>query len=130
MPPDWEHIQQCLGWKPQEICKKTMEATTQYARHKERLPMREHYKARDPQLNVKRLNKVFAMDTFFASTKALGGYTCAQIFTGKSSMLTECFPMRRESHLAETLQDFIRKWGAPHSLLSDNAKSEMSHAVQ
>jgi len=37
--------------------------------------------------------------------------------------------MNSENQMGETLQDFIRKWGAPHSLLSDNAKSEIGKTV-
>ncbi len=128
--PDWDHLQKCLGFKPMEICEKTMKATTQLAKNHLRLPLREHYKSRFPGLNVKRLNETFATDTFFSSEKALGGYTCAQIFVGKSSYLTEVFAMHRESSMSDTLSDFIRKWGAPYALLSDNAKSETSKAVK
>ena len=45
-------------------------------------------------------------------------------------MLTEAFGMKTENEMKDTLQDFIRKWGAPHSLLSDNAQSEIGHAVK
>ncbi len=128
--PDWERIQQCLGYKPIDLCKKTMDATTQYARGHVELPMRDHYRSRYPALNCKRLNEIFATDTFFSSEKALGGFTCAQIFVGKSSYLTEVFGMQKESSMSDTLNDFIRKWGAPYALLSDNAKSELSNAVK
>ena len=90
----------------------------------------DHYKARFPALNCKRLNEIFAMDTFFTSSKALGGYMCAQLYLGKTSMLTEGFGMKTENKMKDTLQDLIRKWGAPHSLLSDNAKAEVSQAVK
>ena len=92
--------------------------------------MREHYKSRFPALNVKRLNETVAMDTFFASVKAIGGYTCCQLFVGKKSHIVECFPLTSESYLSESVQDFIRKWGAPNCLFSDNAKSEIGRAVK
>ena len=38
--------------------------------------------------------------------------------------------MVKKSHMADSIQDFIKKWEAPHSLLSDNVKTEMSHTVQ
>ena len=53
------------------------------------------------------------MDTFFALSKALGGYTCAQLYVGKTSMLTEAFGMKSENEMKDTLQDFNRKWAAP-----------------
>ena len=80
---DQEHIQRCLGYKPKDICQKTLNATTQFARQNEQVTLKEHYKARFPALNVRRINEIFATDTFFASEKAIGGYTCAQIFVGK-----------------------------------------------
>ena len=67
---DWTHIRRCLGFKPQDICEKTLKATTQCAKNSARLPLRDHFKARSPTLNVRRLNENYATDTFFASVKA------------------------------------------------------------
>ena len=67
---DWDHIQKCLAWKPLDVCEHTLKATTQYAKNQLRLPLRDHFKARFPALNVRRLNETFATDTFFASCKA------------------------------------------------------------
>ncbi len=127
---DIDKIKPCLGWKPMEVIEKTLQSTTQYAKNNLRLPMRQHFKARNRGLYVKRLRETFATDTFFSSEKALNGETCAQIYVGKKSHLTEVFGMTTESQMAETLQDFIRKWGAPDALLSDNAKSEISKNVK
>ena len=38
--------------------------------------------------------------------------------------------MSTESQMGDTFQDFIRKWGAPDILLSDNAKAETSQHVK
>src|SRR5215210_256288 len=73
--------------------------------------------------------EVYATDAFFSSDKALGGYTCAQLYVGKTSTFTEIYGMKQENQMADTLQDFIRQWGAPSRLLSDNAKSETSKVV-
>jgi hypothetical protein len=127
--PDMEHIQRCLGWKPLDVIQKTLEATTQMANNTLRLPLRQHYKSRFPALNCRRLREVFATDTFFSSEKALGGATCAQIYVGKTSHLTVVFAMKTESQMADTLQDFIRQWGAPNGLLSDNSKTQTGAAV-
>ncbi|HEY9706867.1 MAG TPA: hypothetical protein V6D48_01550 [Oculatellaceae cyanobacterium] len=102
-----EHIQCCLGWKPIDVIKKTLENTTQLAQNLVRLPMRMHYKPRFPALNVRRLRETFATDTFFSSEKALGGFICAQLFVGKSSTFTEIYGMKDKSQMPETLQDFI-----------------------
>ena len=128
--PDWDHIQRCLGWKPLDVIKRTLQATTQHAQNVVRLPMRMHYKSRFPALNVKRLREVFATDTFFSSEKALGGYTCAQIYVGKTSTFTVIYGMKSENQMVETFQDFIRQYGAPTGLFSDNAKSKTGKAIK
>ena len=76
-PLDMEHLRRCLGWKPVDVIENTIKATTQMAENHVRLPMRMHFKSRSPALNVRRLNEVFATDTFFSSEKALGGFTMA-----------------------------------------------------
>ena len=70
------------------------------------------------------LNKEFAMDTFFGSTQALHGYTCAQLFIGKTSRYMKVYPLCQESHGVEALKDFICDVGIPWCLRSDNAKME------
>ena len=125
-----EQVQRCLGWKPIEVIKKTLEATTQLAQNHVRLPMRMHFKSRFSALNVRRLRVTFATDTFFSSEKALGGYTCAQLYVGKSSNFTEVYGMKRTEQMTETLQDFIRQWGAPSGLFSDSAILETSKVVK
>ena len=46
------------------------------------------------------------------------------------SHLTEAIPMNAKSEFPEAFQDFIRKWGAPEELISDNAKEQISLKVQ
>lgn len=128
--PDMAQLKRCLGWKPDEVIKKTLENTTQYAENIVRLPMRMHFKSRFPALNVKRLRETFATDTFFSSEKALGGYTCAQLYVGKESTFTEIYGMKSKNQMPETLQDFIRQWGAPSGLMSDSAKVETSKQIK
>ncbi|MEM1008261.1 MAG: hypothetical protein AAGJ35_04595, partial [Myxococcota bacterium] len=121
-----EDIQHLLGWIPTETVRKTIEATTQLAKNYLRLPMRRHFKSREPALNWARLAKTYATDTFFAETKAIGGATCAQIFVGTKSMFTKCYGMKRETEAPTTLEDFVRKVGAPFSVRNDNAKAQTS----
>ena len=95
--------------------------------------MRRHFKPRNCATFVKRLRETICticFDTFFSSQKARGGILCAQLYVGKKSGLTEVFGMTTESYFTETLQDFIRKWGAPDILMSDNARSETSKTVK
>ena len=128
--PAIDQLRPCLGWKPKDVIEKTLASTTQYVKNSLRLPMRQHFKARNRALFVQRLRETVATDTFFASEPALGGETCAQIYVGKKSHLTEVYGMTTESQMYKTLQDFIRKWGAPDALMSDNAKTQISQNVK
>ena len=64
----------------------------------------------------------------FASKKSIEGYTCAQLFVGKSSKYTAVYGMRSEDQGTEALQDFIRDVGAPYNIHSDNSKMQTSNA--
>ena len=129
-PPNWDHARSCLLWKSLDVVKKTFEATTQFVKSvPTRLPMCKHFKSRFPALKVWCLREVFATDTFFSSEPALGGITCVQLYTGKTSTFTQVFGMTTENQMPETLQDFIRKWGAPTGLFSDNSKTQTGREV-
>jgi transposase InsO family protein len=134
--PKFEALRPNFGWISVERLKKTLAATTQYARAIGRIPFRMHYKTRFPAANVRRFNDDVATDTFFADTPAIddgirghGGCMMAQIFCGKKTQLTAAYPMKSESEMPATLQEFIRKEGAPNLLFSDNAKVQIGAAV-
>ena len=67
------------------------------------------------------------MDTFFGETKAIGGATCAQIYIGTTSTYTQCYGIREEREAPRTLEDFVRKIGAPKAIRRDNAKVQTSN---
>ena len=54
----------------------------------------------------------------------------AQIFVGKTSLLTEIIGIQQESKFPEALKAFIVKWGMPDALLSHNTQVEILEAVQ
>ncbi|MGH7974356.1 MAG: reverse transcriptase domain-containing protein [bacterium] len=113
-----------------EVIKATLAATTQYARDvAARLPQREHYKPRFRGLNCSRLHETVATDTLFSSIPALTGERCAQLYVGKTSTFTQLYGMHAESQMPSTLQDFIRQWGAPDQLLSDNSLAQTQKSV-
>ena len=87
-----------LGWIPESRVKSTIENTSALAKLDTRLPLRRHLKSRYPQLkfNRKRLPETYCTDTMFASKKSIEGYTCAQLFVGKSSKYTAVYGMRLE----------------------------------
>ena len=99
--------------------------------------MRKHFKTHFPAANVNRLDETVATDTFFADTPAHddgimghGGATMVQLYVGKTSQHTQVFPMQTEGQMAGTLEDYIRKVGAPNVLFSDNAKAQIGAKVR
>jgi Reverse transcriptase (RNA-dependent DNA polymerase) len=131
-----QQLQPNFGFVPVERIRHTLDHTTQLARLDTRLPLRKHFKSRFPAANVSRLNETYATDTFFSDTPALddgiyghGGATMTQIFCGCSSQFTAGYPMKTDGEMASTLEDFIRTYGAPKSLFSDNAKAQIGKAV-
>ena len=134
--PNLEALRPNFGWLPIERIKKTIQATTQFARNAPRYPFRKHYRTRWPAANVDRWNEDVATDTFFSDTPAhddgiLGhsGCTMAQIYAGKRSSKCVAYGMRSESQMPNTLEDLIRKHGAPNCLFSDNAKVQIGKRV-
>ena len=122
-------IQAKLGWMPIEVVEKTVQCTTQLAKNYFRLPLRQHYKSRFPQLNKNRLREIYCTDTFFSSVPALKtNSTCMQIFVGRESMYTKVYPMTSESEGPTMLETFIADVGAPYTMKSDNAQMETSRA--
>ena len=129
-PVDYDRARECLLYKPLSRVKATFDNTTQFAKNVVRLPMRKHFAARSPALNVRRLHEPYATDTFFSSDTAREGFTMVQLYTGKTSLHTQIYGMRQKSQMVETLKDFTREIGAPSGLLSDNAPEEIQEKVQ
>ena len=125
----YEEMRPKLGWMPVDVIEKTFEHTTQLAKRVEtREVFRKHLKSRFPELNRRRLRETYATDTFFSSVPALGGATCMQLYVGLTSKFIATYAMKTESEGAETLSDFVRDYGAPYHIRSDNAKMETGHA--
>eukprot|EP00957_Ditylum_brightwellii_P168975 12861887-Ditylum_brightwellii.AAC.1 len=62
--------------------------------------------------------------------KAHNGSTCAQLYCGRKSLLTNIFGMKTESQMPNALMDFIRKWGAMKGLFSDYTNAQTSLAIK
>ena len=71
MEPGYEKVQDCLGFAPIVVIKKTFAKTTQYARNIVRLPFHTHLKSRFPALNVRRRNEPVATDTVWVDEPAI-----------------------------------------------------------
>ena len=127
---DYEKISPYFGFRPKRIIQETLRNTTQLAKSVIRQPMRRHLLSRFQMLRRPRLNEIVATDTYFSPVTSLEGYNCAQVFLGLSSRILDTRGMSTESEYINSLQDFIRCWGIPHTIRRDNAKSETSEKVQ
>ena len=130
--PHVDKLKPFFGWASSEKIKMMLDKTTQHYRGTIHFPFRKHFKSRFPAANVKRLNEWVATDTFFSDTPARddgipghGGCTMMQIFLGLVSGAVYGYPMKSETEYPYTLEDHIRKVGAPMGILSDNAKAEI-----
>ena len=129
-PVQIDRLRDCLLFKPEDVVRKTLENTTQYAHNYVHTPLRQHWKSRFPGLNCRRIREIMSTDTFYSSEPGRNGETCAQLYVGKHSTFTIVKCMTTESQMPDTLRDVIREYGAPIALFSDNAKSETSKAVK
>jgi hypothetical protein len=121
--PDYEALRPFFGWLPTDVVKKTFEVTTQYACMPMSFVLKKRYKSPHPALNIHRRNKDVATDTVFSDTPAIyGGETCAQIFYGTTSHVTDVEPMKAQKQFVNALEDNITKRGAPNKLISDSAQ--------
>lgn len=119
-----------LALAPQDVIRKTMDATTQMAMRVEaesRIDPRRHRISRFPFLREKRLNDEFHTDTFFPSVVTSKKETCSQIFLGKKTDYMDVYPLKTESHAFTALQDFGKDIGIPHTIKSDNSQTETGH---
>jgi hypothetical protein len=128
--PDYDKLRPLFGWMNTKTIKKTFEQTTQYARMPHGTILKKHYKSPFPALNVQRRDEPVATDTVFSDTPAIdGGETCAQIFVGTETLVTDVYGMKTEKQFVNTLEDNIRERGAMSRLLSDRAQVEISARV-
>ena len=67
---------------------------------------------------------MFCTDTYFGSTPALGGFTCAQLYYGVKSKLIAVYPMTNESQGPQTLEDLCHNQGTPIKIKNDRAQME------
>jgi hypothetical protein len=75
---------------------------------------KKHYKAPFPALNVHRREEALATDTVYSDVPAVdSGVTIAQLVVGLTSTVCDVHPLKTEKAFVTTLQDVIRRCGAP-----------------
>ena len=128
---DWEKLRQYFAWLPKLVIQKTFDCTTQYARIPMSTHLQRHFRSPFPALNVHRRNEPVATDTVYADTPDIEhGHVAAQFFVGTRSLVSDLYGVKSDGQFLQTLQDNVRKRGAPHQLVSDRAQAQTSKVVQ
>ena len=123
---NWWRANSYFLYPGEKVMKKTLQHTTRLGKISTRVPMRIHYKSRNPLLNRARLNEGYSTDTIFASVTSFEGYNCAQPFVGNLSRYRSIKGMVSEGSGPDALLDFFRDEGVPLSITRDNAKMQAS----
>ena len=133
--PDIEALKPYFAWCPEQTIKDTLQHSTQLNMHERRYPPRMHRKSRFQ--NVYRIDDRVAHDTMFFDEPAIddhiaghAGCTTAQLFYGCRSQLIVVYPMRSKADVPKRFRDFIREYGAPMEVFSDNAKEAISEEFE
>jgi hypothetical protein len=99
--------------------------TTQYARGRVSNILKQHWRSSFPACNVQRRNEAVATDTIFNDTHDVEtGFTAAQIFVGRQSLVANVYGLKTDKEFVYTLEDNIRERVAMDNLISDCAKAE------
>lgn len=125
LPPErllpWK---QCLGFVPDHVVTRTLDATSQLVPSVEaesREVMRDHFHTRIPELKVRRVNDTCYVDTFFSSIPSVRGFTCWNLYSFRRTGLDVVYLMRRRAQTPSTLPRMVTDCGAPVRVKSDNA---------
>ena len=123
-----ELIQLNLIWKPLEVIKKTLEATTQWARQVIKYTLQKHHVSRFPWSNRQELREEVAMNTIFMQTPRPDGLTCVQVFIGLMSRMLNFYSMKSKEavHVVAAYQVFMRYEGVPEGLHRGGAPEDKS----
>ena len=107
-----------------------MENTTQFyldVAEENRSNPQQHFWKRFKAVMDYRQNEEVATDFVYFLIKSSQGHKGGQFFAGVTSKRWAFFPLHRESQNSEALLDFVPSRGAPQSIISDNAKSEIGN---
>ena len=120
-------LSEYMGYRPIEVVRKTIQATTQLA--KSMFSMNRHYASRFPQLWRYNIQEVVCMDDFHGKHRAHGGLEYAAVFYGNTSKMINVYGMKKKSDVPKAYLDFLREEGIPGRLHRDKAKQNESEQL-
>ena len=123
---DWYKFNKYFLCPGEDIMKDTLRHNTRAGKTSHSIPMRKHFRSRNPLLSRNCLREGFATDTVFSKVTSFEGYNCAQAFTGIESNFRATHGMVTEKNGPEAMLDFFRNDGVPISLVRDNSKMKTS----
>jgi hypothetical protein len=124
---DSAQLQPSFAWLPENVVKHTFKNTTQYARMPMSTVLKKHYKSPFPALNVYCHEEALATNTVYSNVPAVdSGVTNTQLFVGLASTVCDVYPLKTEKAFVNTLQDVIRRRGAPSKLVINRAQVKIS----
>jgi hypothetical protein len=128
--PDYARLRPFFGYLSADTVKRTFAKTTQHARMPHSAVLQRHHKAQFPALNVTRRNEPIATDYVYSDTPAVDdGSTGAQFYVGTHTNVCDVYGCKTDGEFLSTLQENVRRRGAPTKLVSDRAQSEISKKV-
>jgi hypothetical protein len=129
--PNYDAMHPLFAWLPVDVIKETFARTTQMARMPMSETLKNFFRSMYPALNIPRRHEPVATNTVYSDTPAIDdGVTCAQLFFGTKTTLTDVYGMKSDKQFVSTLEDNIHARGAMDSLLSDSAQVEISNKVK
>ena len=129
--PEFDKYRPYFGWVNADTIRDTFKHATQWGVSISTFPMKKHLKSMIPALNVPRRHEAGATDTVCSDTPAVdSGVKQAQLFVAKESLVSDIYPMRSGKQFVNTSEDNIHRCGAMDKLISDSAKTEISHKVK
>ena len=128
--PDFDTYRPYLDWVNADTISDTFRHTTQWGASVGTFPTKKHLISRNRAVNVSRRHEAVATETVYSDTPAVdSGVKQDQLFVGKESLVSDIYPMRFGKQFVNTLEENIHRRGAMDKLISDSAKSEISHKV-
>ena len=129
--PEHNLLKPLFNWLPINLIKNNFELCTQHARTPDSSSLKKTYRSSVPVFNFKLRSEPVATDTVHSDSPAMDdGSTCAQIFVGTETLVTDVHVMKTDKKFVNALEEHVRKRGAMDKLISDSDHSYVSNRVK